>query len=319
MSTLDQIPKGNDPIHLLAIADSKVGKSVYVAQAAIDGFNVVYVDSDNGVSAARWAIEEAKKPEALKRIHYFPTTRPVEFMKGLLRSSTRNPHMWVKDKDRLWGKLATGVDPDDTVWVMDITKLPRSWILAQDSWTSMAGDALGIGSAIQDADLLDEEANKQGIYGDANANLMYICNMIQKLPAHVIVQAHGTRFEVYDKPLNVTVADAKQKMFKLKETMDVPVSSSRPHGKEMASRFNHIGWMYVNMLGETEIDFTRKPDRVGGGPPNTRSKVKDLPFWKLVGAIPESVEAPGFYYETTHGALLEAQKKTAATPMMLKK
>lgn len=307
MPTMDQIPQTNDPIHLLLVADSKVGKSVYAAQAAIDGFGVVYIDSDNGISAARWAIAKANKPEALKRIQYFQTQKPVDFVKGLLRSTSKSPFIWSPRIDRQWGKTTVDSKSDDKLWVFDITKLPRQHILVQDSWTSIAGDALGIGSSAQAAEILDEDVNKQGIYGDANGNLTFIANMLQKLPNHVIVLAHGTVFERYEKPLNVTVRDAKQNMFKLKETMEVPISSSRPHGKEMASRFNHIGWLYVNNLGKTEIDFTRKSDRVGGGPPDTKTEVEKLPFSKLTGGVPEYVDPTGFCIETTVAEVVATQ------------
>jgi len=316
MTTLDQVPRSDDPIHLLLVADSKVGKSTYVAQAAIDGFHILYSDSDNGVSALRYLIEDVeKKPEALKRVHYFPTKKPVAFNKGLLRSTTAKPFRWIKRLDSEWGPLAVGVNPDDEVWEFDITKLPRSWIYSIDSWTSCAADALGIGRPDQAATLLD--GTDQSIYGEANSNLIYIANMIQKLPCHVITQAHAGKYELYDKPLNVKMGEMTQRQMLLREIIDVPVSSSRPHGKEMCSRWNHIGWLYVNNLGETEIDFTRRNNRIGGGPPNCIKKVKDLPFSKLV-KVPPAESGEGFFTVTTHGALA-AKKPTGLSTGLLNK
>lgn len=74
----------------------------------------------------------------------------------------------------------------------------------------------------------------------------------------------------------------------------------------MATRFNHIGWMTVDGMGETTIDFTRKQGRIGGGPPNKISKTRDLPFVKLLSQMPLAEDAPGWYAKTTHGELLEA-------------
>jgi hypothetical protein len=105
---------------------------------------------------------------------------------------------------------------------------------------------------------------------------------------------------VYDKP-NGSTGVVKQKDMILRETKEVPVSCSRPHGETMVSRFNHIGWLYVNHLGGTEIDFTRKPGRVGGGPPNKKDTVDKLPFSKLTKGVPESIPCDTWWIEGTHG------------------
>lgn len=299
MATLDQVEAHSDPIHLLLIADTKVGKSTYAAQAAIDGFTVVYLDADNGISALRNACKG--NAEALKRIHYFSTSRPMTFLTNFMRSKEGATFRWLPKQNKLWGKLVTDVSPEDEIWEFDITKIPAEWLFVTDSWTAVAADALGIGSADQKAALLD--GTDQGIYGEANANLTYICNLMQKYPGNLIVQAHGTKFEVYDKPPGVM--NPKQKDMILRETIDVPVSSSRAHGQLMANRFNHIGWMNVTNLGETEIDFTRRPNRVGGGPPNIKKKVQDLPFSKLLPSIPVQPADNGLWYRKhTHESLL---------------
>lgn len=304
MTTLDKVPEEEEPVHLLLVADSKAGKSTYAAQAAIDGFNMIYFDSDNGLSALRHALKA--HPEAMKRVHYFNTNRPSTFLSGFLRSTEKVPFRWVPRLNKLWGKLITEVTPEDKVWVFDATKVPPSWLLSIDSWTSTSADSLGIGSADQAALLL--EGTDQGIYGSANVSLTYISNMLQKFPSHVIVQAHGTKFEIYEKPTGKESSKIKQGEMILRDTVDVPVSSSRPHGMTMGSRFNHIGWLYVNRLGQTDIDFTRTSTRIGGGPPNRKAKVEELPFSKLVRSVPTPVEANGWFTETTHGALIEPKK-----------
>lgn len=296
-TTFDDMPAMDDPVHLLAIADSKAGKSVYAAQAAIDGFNVIYVDADNGASALRFMLKD--KPDAKKRVFYLPTSRPMTFLTNFLRSTLIKPMMWMPDRNQLWSKLLPGVSDDERVWKFSASEIPKSWILNIDSWTAVASDGLGIGSADQKAELLD--GTNQSIYGEANSHLTYICNLLQKVPYHVMVQAHGTKYEVYDKPTGFTGAQMKQKDMVLRETKEVPVSCSRPHGETMVSRFNHIGWMYVTHMGDTEIDFTRKPGRVGGGPPNRKAAVKDLSFAKLVGGVPELIPCDTWWIEGTHG------------------
>jgi hypothetical protein len=300
-TTFDDLPATDDPVHLLGIADSKAGKSVYGAQAAIDGFRVIYIDADNGASALRFMMKD--KPEARKRVSYLSTTRPMTFLTNFLRSTPVRPMFWMPDRNQLWSKMLPGVADSERVWKFAASEIPKQWLLVTDSWTSVASDALGIGSADQAAELL--KGTDQGIYGEANANLTYICNLLQKVPYHVYVMAHGTKYEVYDKPAGSSGV-VKQRDMILRETKEVPVSSSRPHGETMVSRFNHIGWFYVNNLGETEIDFTRKPGRVGGGPPNRKTKVQDLSFAKLCGGVPEDVTCDTWWIESTHGELKAA-------------
>jgi len=69
---------------------------------------------------------------------------------------------------------------------------------------------------------------------------------------------------------------------KLIDTYEIPISTSRTAGFDMGKRFNHIGWLGLGPLGVVEIDFTRKPKRVGGGPPNRKEDTKKLSFRQLV-------------------------------------
>jgi len=312
--TLYDLPPGqDDPIHLLAVADTKMGKSVYSAQAAVDGFGVIYLDCDNGRTAIEFALKG--NDAAKKRLRYYPFGRPSAFLQNLFRSTAVAPMRWIPRTNGLWGPMAVGLEEDDVVWEFNIKAIPSSYVLVIDAWTPVAADALGIGDATQSAVLL--EGTDQQIYGGANVNLTYIVNMIQKLPCHVIVQAHGTIFERYEKPLNVKGSGMKQGEMILREVKDVPVSSSRAHGESMATRFNHIGWMSVDGAGETTIDFTRKATRVGGGPPNKIAKAKDLPFSKLVSRIPDYVEVEGWFKKTTHKevvAAVAAARKSFSLP-----
>ena len=73
MPHIDELSPGSDPVHLLLIGDSKTGKSSYVADAILAGFNVVYFDSDNGLSALKFRL--GSNAEARNRLHYFPVPK----------------------------------------------------------------------------------------------------------------------------------------------------------------------------------------------------------------------------------------------------
>lgn len=298
MTQLSDMPDIEDPQHLLLIADSKVGKSTYVAQAAIDGFPVIYIDSDNGRSALRKALEG--ELGASKRVTYFGVSKPVAFMKGFLRSTTAKPFVWNATRQMEYAKANLTKDPTDKLQIIDATAIPFGAIVSIDSWSSLASDALGIGDVRGNAALLS--GTDQSIYGDANANLTFIANLIQKVPYHVIAQAHATVYERYEKPTGTLGKDMKQAVMVLRESLDVPISSSRPHAQVMVSRFNQIAWMFIDNLGTVKIDFTRKANRLGGGTPNAVFSLKAFPFSKLCSPSPEPFDpSVGFLREMTLG------------------
>ena len=292
MPRLDQVEEEQGVVHLLLIADSKMGKSTYAAEAAIAGFHLIYLDSDNGLSALNAAINKEKDAlEIKKRVDYFRITHPRLFLQLFLRSSAKRPLFWCPSKNKAVNAKTPDMAEDEPIWVFNSTAIPASSVLVIDSWTSLSQDALQQLRSDQTAPLL--EGTDQGIYGEAKASVDYFANILQSVPYHVIVQAHPTRYEVYEKPANTSGADMKQKDMKLVDTYEVPVSTSRVAGLDMGKRFNHIGWLNITPTGTVEIDFTRKPRRVGGGPPNKKARTNELNFLEVVkiskGPLPYSV------------------------------
>lgn len=292
MPRLDQVEEEQGVVHLLLIADSKMGKSTYAAEAAIAGFHLIYLDSDNGLSALNAAINKEKDAlEIKKRVDYFRITHPRLFLQLFLRSSAKRPLFWCPSKNKAVNAKTPDMAEDEPIWVFNSAAIPASSVLVIDSWTSLSQDALQQLRSDQSAPLL--EGTDQGIYGEAKASVDYFANILQSVPYHVIVQAHPTRYEVYEKPANTSGADMKQKDMKLVDTYEVPVSTSRVAGLDMGKRFNHIGWLNITPTGTVEIDFTRKPRRVGGGPPNKKARTNELNFLEVVkiskGPLPYSV------------------------------
>jgi len=309
-------------VHLLLIAPTKMGKSTYAAQAVLDGFNVIYVDADNGLSALRHHLRNDRA--AWERVNYFSPRAPLAFVHRLLKSNDSNPLVWSPTEDKPYVVSLQNPLPDDTpLWVMSAKSIPPSYVLVIDSWSSLAADALNLLHAGQSSTLLSGESD-QSLYGEASAMLGYIANVLQGIQCHVIVQAHPTMYEVYEKPPGVQ--NPKQKDMILKEVIKVPVSSSRGHGLDLGRRFNHIGHLEVNNLSQVIVDFTREKNRVGGGPPNRKDTADKLSFRALVeagfGSLPSTqpVES-GWYRETTVGewnqALADRRKQQAATASTL--
>lgn len=314
MPILGKDSKVPSAVHLLLIGDSKAGKSTYMAEAAISGFNLIYIDVDNGLSALVARINkepESEREAILNRINYFAPKNPITFVQHFLKSNENKPLLWLPNRDAVPPRIEVDLrkeaqeSPDEPMWIIDSTAIPQDFVLVIDSWTSLASDGLGVLRPDQASELLKGDgADKQGQYGDARIKLVYVSNMLQQVPYHVVVQAHATRYEVMSKPEG-SKNRVKQAEMTIVETLDVPISSSRQHGLDMASRFNHIGRIEANSLGAPEIDFRPALRKVVGGPPNRKAKTRELTFAQIVaesstGANVEVMNRP-WYQETTLG------------------
>lgn len=303
MTTLDMLPQeAPDPIHQLLIADSKLGKSTYAAQAAKDGFTLLYIDSDNGLSALRKHLAGDKA--AMSRVYYIRTSHPAAFLEELINS--QKVMRWNLTADTMFSSMMA--KPADSFIEIDAQKLQaaRDVILVIDSWTSTASDAMGIGAEKAGVALTDMSNEMQKVYGNAFHRLTYILQVLQKAPFHVLVLAHGAYYERYEKSPGKALREIKQGDMILKETIRVPISSSRPHGVEMVKYFNHTAWLTMDRVGRVQIDYTRAYDRVGGGPPNIICPLDEFPFKKL---LPLTVIPAGMPEGTVKEALAETIQK----------
>lgn len=278
--TLDQVPEEKVFRHVLLIGDSKTGKSTWAAQAALDGYLVIYIDSDNGISALKFLLRN--HPEAMKRVLYLPTGSPYTFIDGLLNNSVFRWNM-TQDKEYSSGMAK----PTDKMIQIYPSRIPETAIVNIDSWTTVAMDAMELGADRLKVDLAEMTgtANQQGVYGDAGMKLTLLCAILQHAKFHIIVQAHGVTYEKYDKPLG-SQESVKQKQMILREIIDVPVSSSRPHGQTMVKYFNEIGWLKIGRDDRATLSFKRVYGRVGGGTPNTEGPANDMSFAKCFGPVP---------------------------------
>lgn len=316
MTTLADMPTDiPDPVHLLLIADTKLGKSTYVAQAAKDGFHVIYIDSDNGLSALRHHLQG--DIEAQRRVTYVRTDSPAQFLEGFFEE----PKLFRWDLTRDSAYTAMLVKPDTEILEIDIQKLlnSRGIILSIDTWTSVAADAMGFSAEKAKVKLTDMGSEGQGVYGNAYRRVNLLAACLQHAPFHVIVQAHGSIFERFEKPTGKSTREMKQNELTLVEVIEVPLSTSKPHGKEMGKFFNHIAWLkfdHKSFPPATYIDFTRSSSRIGGGPPNVYAKADDFGFIKyaMPGPLVEGTIVTRKGTELSQPALASAGHKGALRP-----
>ncbi len=295
-------------IHLLLIGESKTGKTDYVAQAVNDGYSCLYVDADNGFATIAGAVN----PEAQDRLHYFAPNDPVEFVTNLLTMPIFRYNVDLRETFTP-GKAKS----NHRVVEFFPSRIPPSLILAMDSWTSFMFSIVDAKAKKMGVDLSDVDKVSREIYGSCGLAGTALAKKIQRVPFHTIVQGHPVTFERKEKPPGI-VRDVKENDMIIKDTKQVPMSTSVPHGASIPKFFNQVGWLTIEREGPNsvrKIDFSPRYDRVGSGTPtggllDPRGKGR---FSRLFGTSPAVAEGGRpWFIETTHGEWLERQKELAA-------
>lgn len=306
MTRLSDVPAEADPVHLLLLGETKMGKSTYVGQMIEDGYFVVYVDADNGISAVRHHLRN--KPHLLANVLYYRTENPYKFVDGFLSDGI---FRWNLTQDAKFA--STLASPSDELVEVIPSKIPRQVVFVIDSWSSMAMDAMELGADKRKVSLADMGNDSESIYGDAGIKLRVICAVMQHIKFHIVVLGHYTYYERFERPPGLA-GEIKRKHMILKETIKIPLSSSRPNGLEMGKYFNQIGWIEVDRAGRRMIDYTTEFGRIGGGTPNRKDVIENMSFAKTFGPVPPlpSVDESWIRYMTAEE--FAAKQPAASNP-----
>lgn len=296
------------PRHLLLIGNTKSGKTRYIIEAIIDGYEVIYVDCDNGLSTIKEVL--AGRPEILSRIHYFSPLDPVWFLSEILGSSILR---YNETRHSEWDRGSMALT--DQVAVLQPFKIPRRVLLVIDSWTAMAFAAMKRSARKNQLDL--EEADKWGrdTYGPSSFVLTNLLTSIQVARFGVAVIAHVGQYERKVNPKG-KVSEIKEKDMIIVESVAVPLSSSAPHGFTMGKFFTDIGNLMLTPAGR-ELSFIPTHDRISGGTPNKKGDpAKDMRFATLFGKPPAPAEGETQWIRYTDAQTIidEAKVGTAAKP-----
>jgi hypothetical protein len=258
--------------HLLLIAHTKHGKTHYAAQAAIDGYELFYVDKDNGLVTLEAALKDY--PEAQRRVHYFAPESMVEFIESIydlpiIRWNFRTNQIHEVNSAK----------PDDQIAEIIPARIGRNVILCLDTWTSAAYSALMWKAEKMNVDLTDMDKWGREIYGNAGFRMTNVAKRLQNLPFHIINMAHSQQYEIKEKPAGRRVEDIKERDMIIKETLEVPTSTSAPHGLSIGQYFNQIGYITLNSSDKRQIDYRLIKGRIGGGTPNAILDIATTGRW----------------------------------------
>lgn len=182
--------ESNSLVKALVVADSGSGKTGALASLVDAGFNVRFLDFDNGLSVIKGFVKDKSK---LKNVHYVDNlSDDMQLIAG--RVGVKKANAFQRAMDALekggadyWGKSGAHIGPVSTWTSRDI--------LCLDSLTFCGRSCL----------LMVMQANGAGMkapeiqhYGTAMDNLEKMLGMIQSAktsPCHVIVNTHMSKDE----------------------------------------------------------------------------------------------------------------------------
>lgn len=257
MPTIDEMPDSDTPQHALIVGETKMGKSSWAVEAARDGYELLYLDRDNGLATIKEDL--ANDLAAKKRIHYLAPESMIDFMELFL---TMPVMVWNERTNLLLNVNA--LLPTDKLVRIYPGRMKMNMILVIDTWTSLAYSALMAKADKMQVNLEDIDKWGREIYGNAGFRCTNIAKVLQKAPFHQIVMAHSYRHEIKEKPAGIT-GDIKEKDMIIVDTVLVPQSTSGPHGYGMGQYFSQIGWITLNGASIRQLDFSVKKGRIGGG------------------------------------------------------
>ena len=299
----------NPATHLLLVGQTKSGKTDYIADCALDGYVLLYVDNDNGLMTLSKRL--SNNEEALRRVHYVKTNDIWNFLTAFF---AREKFQWNETQDHYFSP--SKAQPDDDIIEIFPKQIPFGVITVFDGWTTITNQLLQDSALKNSVPFETFNDSGQSVYGDAKRRADLVCMNIQGFPGHVIVQAHPEFYERMEKPKGVN--NVKQNQMIIKDNIEIPLSVSRPHGYSMGKYFNEIGWMGIKATGDFTLDFRQKPDRIGGGSAMAIGNPKaEMRFSKLFDPpreIPDgwirTVKAQGLIEEAAAEA--ERRKEEAA-------
>jgi len=291
--------------HLLLAGDTKLGKTDYVAQAAKDGYEVLYFDKDNGL--ATLATELRGNDAAMARVTYFNPDNFAEFIEQFLTAPV------IRYNLRTRAAPAFSDNLDDRILIIYPARIPRGVIMAIDSWTALVLSIMENKAKKENVSLVDIDKYSREIYGGSGFLATQIAGILQKMPFHVVVLAHPGLFERKEKPQNKTTRDITEKDMIVRETTKVVLSTSLPHGATLGKFFNQIGWLEVDRADRRFLDFTTQQGRMGGGTPNAKGDPRaEFRFSKLFGPVPTYPDRSTWMKEVSYEEM-KAEAQSSST------
>lgn len=282
MPLANQMPDTLKTIKMCVIGNSKVGKTHYAAQAAADGFKVLYIDGDVSIPTISQFDDDAKQ-----RIFHLPFGDQIDdngayiprFSLLLRKFLSSGKMMWHDEKSRT---VIDKKDAGDPVVELNAAGFDHEWVIVIDSWTSVAHSIMSLTALNAGVDLADMDKASMSIYGNANNLATDLLSRIKNLRSHVIVIAHPDEFIKYKVKKGNVQDNMRTANREVESARLIPKSTSRPHGLTMAKHFTDVAWIEVTPMGKRIINFESSPDHEGGGRFDGKLPIDEGAFARLV-------------------------------------
>jgi len=251
-------------LRLLLYGPAKTKKTWLAGTAAEAGFNVIYLDSEEG-----FKIFKHLSPEAQKRIYRIDITDTLkravacEFMTYFCKY---DKIYWDEARKRKVMK------PDaENVIELNHSRLDTNTVLVLDSYTELVWSLAVRYATEQNIDLSDAEKTDWDGYRWTGTLATWIIEQLVKLPCHVVVIGHATEYEKRSKD---------QKTIEWSRTQ--LKSTSGPHAMTLSQKFDDV--LYFHIKGSSVyVDVRADKNRDSGGRviPPAEYKWEDVTFENL--------------------------------------
>jgi hypothetical protein len=314
MPRMDQAPAEQRLLKLLIIGDGKMGKTHYAGEAAGAGFNVLYMDGD--VGAQTLAMLPANAQERIYLMDVRDTVmggiRETKFIENFVEFCNTPRVRWNDSKQRIYSRA----DKADVQWEIRPDQMGPDTIFVLDSWTGLTESMTLKGQKANNIPRVEEARMSQlrPVYQSAGLMATTALQLIRALKCHVIVIGHPDEYQHLVAPEGRKVGDVQERDLIIEWTKRICKSTSKPHGLQIAKYFTDIAWMEVSPAGERRLDFTLKPNRIGGGHFNGCKSVTEYSFANLVKQIGGFVPPAGRPVEVPNWlTIIPPANDTAAT------
>lgn len=280
MPSADNYLESHEKLRVLVYGPAKSRKTTWALSAAEAGFNVLLFDMERGGGIAR-----ILSPEARSRIYVLDVADNIDnaFGAKFVASLFTSKKLYLNE-----GTRQLIVNPRDSFTELDIRSFGSDTVLVLDSYTALVYSSLKEYASENNIDLSEASKTEWDGYGWQGRFLSwFIKNWTSIQNCHTIMIGHATNYEKYKKdPTN------PRKQGPLEWTRRQPISSSNPHGMQIAREFTDVLYMYVDNR-QTKID-TRGGQYEDAGSRAVKPDLynwADLSFEKLCQAAGKSVPA----------------------------
>lgn len=262
----NELENKDNTIKMLIYGPEHSRKTWWTGLLATLNYNVIYLNSDNGLSILKQIPEAYLDNITAINISDFPDRAVAFDFMGLL--AQHKPFSWNNTK-RIQGTLKNASIGEEIISIIP-KNLSSSDVIILDSFTSLVDSSITSYGIVNNTPMDDADLFDWNYYYREQQALNYLLRSLISLPCHVIVIAHELKTDIMKR-----IGDKDKKVGE--ET--IIMSSSKNHAKSIARMFSDILHFEIQDGGRIFISNARMKNKISGSrvrPPVTET-------WKDLG------------------------------------